>query len=157
MLESIRSKKDKPTIDALRSLKSKIVYADKESGEGVSDDMIVKVMQEMRKESLEAVEELEKAIRMKEASKSSAEIEALLATHPLIAQEKSLIHVLGKYLPEQMSKEDLQQLVSSSIAELQVTSIKEMGKLIKHVSAIVGSKASAKDIGETAKMILSKK
>ena len=48
----------------------------------------------------------------------------------LVEEEKKQLDILEKYLPELMSKEDIKKVVEAKASELEISSIKEMGKLM---------------------------
>ena len=68
----------------------------------------------------------------------------------LAESEKGEIAMLQKYLPEQLSKEDLEKLVKASIEKTGAMSIKDMGRIMADLQPSVKGKA---DNGEISKMI----
>jgi len=48
----------------------------------------------------------------------------------LVEEEKKQLNILEKYLPELMSEEDIRKIVEAKASELEISSIKEMGKLM---------------------------
>lgn len=73
----------------------------------------------------------------------------------LAEKEKSQLKVVEAYLPKQMSREDLEKLISDIIKEVNATSIKEMGSVIKTVMAKTAGTADGKMISELVKSKLS--
>ena len=50
------------------------------------------------------------------------------------------IEILSSYLPEEMSKEEIESVVNEVIAELNPESIKEMGKVMKRLNEVLAGK-----------------
>ena len=50
------------------------------------------------------------------------------------------IEILSSYLPEEMSKEEIEKFVDEVIAEINPESIKEMGKVMKRLNEVLASK-----------------
>jgi len=63
---------------------------------------------------------------------------------------------LQKYLPEQLSSEDLKKLVEESIAKTGAKEIKETGKIMADLMPKVKGKAEGSEISKVIKEILSK-
>ena len=70
---------------------------------------------------------------------------------PELAQtEKEEIEILKKYLPEQLSPEEIKKLVQEAIATTGAADIKDMGKVMAELNPKIKGKA---DGGEVAKVI----
>ena len=50
------------------------------------------------------------------------------------------IEILSSYLPEEMSKEEIEKVVDEVIAEINPESIKEMGKVMKRLNEVLANK-----------------
>jgi uncharacterized protein YqeY len=61
------------------------------------------------------------------------------------------IEILSSYLPQQMSKEEIEVEVSTIISEVGATSMKEMGKVMGAFNAKHAGKADNKIVSETVK------
>ncbi len=68
----------------------------------------------------------------------------------LAEKEKKEIDILIKYLPEQLTTEELKKLVVESIAKTGAKEMKEMGKIMADLTPKIKGKA---DGGEVSKMI----
>ncbi len=64
------------------------------------------------------------------------------------------IDILKEYLPQPLSESELKSVVSNKINELQASSMKDMGKVIKVVKESVGSRADGKAISDMVKELL---
>ena len=85
------------------------------------------VIEKEAKKRRESIEEFTKANRMDLADKESAELE-----------------VLKGYLPEQMSDDELEQMVDDAIAQTAATSPKEMGKVMGVLVPKIAGRADGK-------------
>ena len=74
----------------------------------------------------------------------------------LANEEKAELDVIEKYLPEQMSKDEVEKAVDSAIAELGATGPADMGKVIGLVRQKTEGQADGSMIAELAKQKLSK-
>jgi uncharacterized protein YqeY len=104
-------------------LLSEIKYAEVAKGEIQDQDIIAVVQKELKKRK-EAAEGFRKGGREESAQKEEAEAK-----------------VLEKYLPEQLSDDQLQSLVNEVINELGASSMADMGKVITVVMAKAGQGA----------------
>lgn len=123
-LKSAMIAKDETTVSTLRLLISELTYA-KVGKEGeLSDDAIISVIQKEVKKRKESIDSFEKGGRPELAEKEQAELE-----------------ILQKYLPEQISDEELTKIVEEAITKTGASSMADMGKVIGMVMGQVGAKA----------------
>ena len=64
------------------------------------------------------------------------------------------MRVLEEYLPKQLSKEEIKEIVSKVIDETGATSMKDMGIVMKEAKAKIGAGADGKTINEVVKELL---
>lgn len=94
-----------------------------------------------KREALNADEELAILTReVKRRQESLGDYERS-GREDLIAELKKEIEILRKYLPEQLSEADLDQIVREAIAESGAQSLKEMGKVMGLLMPRVKGKA----------------
>ena len=72
----------------------------------------------------------------------------------LIAQLKREMELLMEYLPEQLSLEELTQIVKKAIEETGATTIKDMGRIMSAVMPEVKGRADGKEINLIARELL---
>ncbi|MFH1714153.1 MAG: GatB/YqeY domain-containing protein [Candidatus Nealsonbacteria bacterium] len=72
----------------------------------------------------------------------------------LVQKEKSELEVLMKYLPEQMSEEELKKLSKEAIEKVGAESQKDMGKVMAELMPKVKGKADGGLISKTVKDLL---
>ncbi len=127
---------DKQTAQALQSIKSAILYVEVEANkreDGLSDDEVIQVLAKEAKKRQESID-----LYAQGNNTEQAEAEAF---------EKTLIE---KYLPEQLSTEELQALVEATIAKVDNPTMKDMGQIIGAVKKEAGP---AVDGGELARIV----
>ena len=61
------------------------------------------------------------------------------------------IAIISEYLPKQLSKEEVAEIVKEVIAEVGATSIKDMGKVMKVAKEKIGAASDGKTINEIVK------
>ena len=100
----------------------------------LQDDEIVDLIAKQLKQTRDSREEFAKAGRDDLVSKAEAEIE-----------------VLKEYLPQQLSEEELNEIVISTISEVGATSMKDMKKIMTSIMPKVKGRADGKLINELVK------
>ncbi|HPE75090.1 MAG TPA: GatB/YqeY domain-containing protein [Draconibacterium sp.] len=131
--------REKEKLEALRSIKKVIIEAKSTKGAGseLDDDEVLKIIAKLAKQGSE-----------------SAAIYKQQGRTDLYEQEMSQVAVFENYLPAKLSDEELTEKIKAIIAELGVTSIKEMGKVIGAASKKLSGLADGKDISAKVKEIL---
>ncbi len=132
--------KNEAELRALRAVKSALLLAKTEKGAAdvVTEDAEIKVLQKLVKQR-----------------KESAEIYKSQNREDLYKIEAEEIDVIEKYLPKQLSEEELKDYLQGLIAKLGVTSVKEMGKVMGVASKDLAGKADGKAISAGIKSLLS--
>lgn len=98
-------------------------------------------------------EEEEMAVVRKEAKMRKDAIEAYEKAGALARadKEKLELKILQEFLPEEMSDEELTQLVSEAISQTGAKSISDMGKVIGLVVAKAGGRADGNKVAQMVK------
>ena len=73
----------------------------------------------------------------------------------LVEQTESEINIILSYLPAQLTENELKDIVKEAITRLNITDLKQMGKIMGDVMPKVKGRADGKAINEAAKEILS--
>lgn len=105
---------------------------------GMTDEEVVEVLAREVKKRKDSMSQFENAGRMELAEKEKQEIE-----------------VISKYLPEQLSSEEIEKLVGEAIKESGARSEKDFGAVMKALSPKIKGRADGKQVSETVKKILS--
>jgi len=133
--------KDEKSLRSLRAIKAAILLA--KTSEGASgelkEDDEVKLLQKLvkqRKDSLEIYQQQNRA--------------------DLAQKEQEEIEVIEKFLPKQLSAEELKAEVSKIIANVGASSPADMGKVMGAATKQLAGKADGKTISALVKELLSK-
>ncbi|MFN3480155.1 MAG: GatB/YqeY domain-containing protein [Thermodesulfovibrionales bacterium] len=131
--------RDDLRVSTLRMMKAALKNAEIEKRQkgGLKEEDITGVLSSLVKQRRESVEQYTKAGRQDLADKESREIE-----------------IIQEYLPEQLSEEELESLIRSTIHETGVSSVKEIGRLMKVLMPRVKGRADGKIVNEKARDIL---
>ncbi|MFA7114870.1 MAG: GatB/YqeY domain-containing protein, partial [Candidatus Omnitrophota bacterium] len=69
----------------------------------------------------------------------------------MLSEVEVEITLLSQYLPKQLAEDELRKLIDSSISSLGAATVKDMGRVMKEVTAKVGMRADAKLISKIVK------
>ncbi|WP_415375675.1 GatB/YqeY domain-containing protein [Patiriisocius sp. Uisw_017] len=132
--------KDAIALQALRSVKSAILLAQTESGakEELSEEAEIKLLQKLVKQRKDS------AAIYKEQNRED------LATPELLEAA-----VIEKFLPEQLSEEEVAKMVEDAIAQTGASSMADMGKVMGMVNVRAAGRADGKTISTIVKLKLS--
>lgn len=72
----------------------------------------------------------------------------------LVDEAKQKIELLKAYLPEQLSEDEIQEIVAEAIKSVNAVSMKDMGKVMGVVSAKTKGKADNKLVSDVVKKML---
>ena len=117
--------KDKATLTGLRNIIGKLKAQRIDKGEDLTKEECIQILQSSAKQLKDSLEQYEKVGR-----DDLAEVEAFE------------LKLIKKYLPEQLSEDDVLALVRKTIKSTGVQSIKDMGQVM---GAIIKHLASAAD------------
>ena len=133
--EAMKNKR-KDELTALRGIKSLILLAETEKGAsgGISEDAEMTLLTRAAKQRRESAEIYRKENRPELAEKEEFELD-----------------VISRYLPKQLSAEELSSAVSELIAETGATGPKDMGKVMGIATKRLAGKADGKDIADMVK------
>lgn len=138
-LKSAMKEKDAFKLSVLRMLKSALQLEQIAKKHELDDNevsSVIKKQVKLRKDSLEEYKKYQKDDMAKDLEKE--------------------IDILSSYLPEEMKIEEIEELVSNIVLEVNATSIKEMGIVMKKVNeALVGKNADMSLVSKIVKEKLS--
>ena len=126
-------------VSTLRLILSEIERKEKEKGLPAEQEAIIQILYTMIKKRKEAIELFIKGGRQDLADKGEKEIP-----------------IVESYLPQQMHEDEIRQEVLATIAELGVTSVKEIGKVMGVLSKKLAGKAQGSAISRIVKEELQK-
>ena len=99
----------------------------------LGDDEIIDIISKQLKQRNDALEEFAKA------------------NQDLVKETESEIEVLKEYLPQQLSEEELNEIVKSTISEVGATSMKDMGQIMAAIKPKTKGRADGKLINKLVK------
>jgi uncharacterized protein len=131
--------REKEKLESLRAVKSAILLARTEKGgsDEISTEVEVKLLQKLVKQR-----------------KDSAAIYQQQNRKDLADKELFEVSIIEKYLPEQMSDEELTKIVKAAIDQTGAKTVAEMGKVMGIVSKQLAGKAEGKVIADKVKSLL---
>ena len=132
-MKSAMKAQDKETLSVIRMMKSAVQMAKIELKHDLSDEEVVDVISKQIKMRKDSVLEFKNAGRDDLAEQYNREID-----------------VLNKYMPEQLSKEEVEKIIDDAFTLINPTSNKQMGLIMKEVNPKVRGKY---DMGEISKII----
>jgi uncharacterized protein YqeY len=130
--------KDKTCLSTLRMVKAAVKNRQIEKGGDLEDKEIEAVISSLIKKSQEAVEEFKKGGR-----------------DDLVAKEEEEVKILLRYLPEQLTQDQIEKHLKEIISELSAGSLKDMGKVMKVAMSRLAGRVQGKEVNEIAKKLLS--
>ena len=143
--------------DTLRMALAAIISREKEKRYKVSKEKTGLTEDELIKESALADEEIIGVLLSEIKKRKDAIILYEKGNRPELAdKEKKEIEILQKYLPEQISLEELKKIVEESVNKVGAKEMKDMGKVMADLIPKVKGKADNSEISKIIKELLSK-
>ena len=133
-LKEARKEKNEIKKNAIQMVRAGILQIEKDKGIELSNEQIIDVIAKEVKKRKDSIADYEKGGR-----------------EDLVKQIKAEITYLEKYLPEQLSKEEIDKIVKEVIKETGATTIKDMGKVMKSAKEKIGAQADGKTINEVVR------
>jgi uncharacterized protein YqeY len=133
--------KQKEELEALRSIKSMILLAETEkggSGDNISSDVENKLLMKASKQR-----------------KESADIFSQQGRKDLADKELFQLEIISRYLPKQLSAEDIETELKKIIEESGAKGAQDMGKVMGAATKKLAGQADGKLISELVKKLLS--
>ena len=131
--------KDEKSLRSLRAVKAAIINAKTAEGAGgvLKEDDEIKLLQKLVKQRKDSLEIYEKQGRTDLAEK-----------------EKEEILIIEKFLPKQLTEDELKEIIGGIIKESGASSAAEMGKVIGLANKQLAGKADGKTIASVVKQLL---
>ena len=119
----------------LRMVKAALMNRQIEKGGELTDEETTKALRSLVKQRRDSIEQYEKGGRQELADKERAEIE-----------------VIEAYLPQAVSREEIEQAVALAISETGASSMRDMGAVMKATQArLAGRNADGRTVSEIVK------
>ncbi|MDI6617418.1 MAG: GatB/YqeY domain-containing protein [Clostridiales bacterium] len=111
-----------------------ILQSEKSDGKALDDDQVIAVLSKEIKQRKESIVEFEKGKRP-----------------DLVEQTKKEIEILLDYLPQQLTKDEINEIVREAIIEVGANSIRDMGKVMTNLQPKVRGKADGRVVSQIVK------
>lgn len=137
MKEAMKAK-DQAALRGIRAIKSAILlFKTDGSNKQLDSESEIKLLQKLIKQRQDSAD-----IYIKQNREDLAKIEL------------EEIEVISKFLPAQLSDDELEKAVKDIVTALGANSVKEMGKVIGEANKLLAGKADGKRIAEAVKSLL---
>ncbi len=123
--------------EAIQMARSAVLQVEKDQKVTLDDDGILEIIAKEVKKRIDTMPDFEKSGRQDRIDNLKAEIE-----------------VLKKYLPEQLTETQIEDIVKDAIASTGATSAKEIGKVMQAVMPKTKGRADGKIINQIVKKLL---
>ena len=135
-LKNAMKNQNKELLSVIRMVKGAIQMEEIKVKHELSDDEVIGIIAREIKTRKESIKEFEKGNRT-----------------DLIEQTKKEIDILNRYMPEQMSEEEINATIDSVFAKVNPTKPSDMGAIMKEITPLVKGKA---DMSLVSKIVKSK-
>ncbi len=125
---------DKETLNVLRMVKGAILLEEKSSKKEFTDEDFISIISKQIKMRKESIAEFEKASR-----------------EDLIESTNKEIEILNKYMPEQLSNDEVLKIIDDAFIEIKPSSASDMGKIMGFVTPKLKGKADMSFVSKTVK------
>ena len=136
-IKSAMKERNKPRLEALRAIKSALLLAATDKNSDSSEAGEQKMLQKLVKQRRDAAD-----IYIKEQR------------NDLAAEELEQLTIIEKYLPEQMTEEQIRSEVDAIVKATGAASMKDMGKVMGAANQKMAGKADGKIIADLVKRAL---
>ncbi|CAM3064665.1 MULTISPECIES: GatB/YqeY domain-containing protein [Leuconostoc] len=130
--------KNKGALSVIRMVKSTVMNEQISLGHDLTSDEELTVLSREVKQRNESLSEFEKGNR-----------------EDLAAGIRSELDILAKYLPKQLTEEEVQVIVNAAVLKTNASTLKDMGKVMGIVTPQVKGKADGKLVADLVKTALS--
>lgn len=131
--------RDKFKANTISMAKAAILLVEKTDGKKLDDEKIIDIIAKEVKERRESILEFKKGKRQ-----------------DLVEKAKSEIDILLNYLPQQLSKEEISEIIRNAVNEVGAKSIRDMKKVMAVVMPKTRGRADSKLISQIVKEYLNK-
>lgn len=129
---------DKDRLATIRLILSAIKQVEVDTRSTLSDAELIAIIDKMSKQRRESIEQFEKAGR-----------------NDLADKEKAELAVLGDYLPQALSKDEIARIINQAIAQTAASSMKDMGAVMAILKPQLQGRADMGQVSRQVKLLLS--
>ena len=128
MIEAMKAG-EKERLTVIRMVKAALKQEEIDHKKEVNDDLLIDVVNKQIKMRKDSISEFEKAGRSDLAEKTQSEVDILM-----------------KYLPEQLSDEEVEAIINEAFDKINPEGRKDMGKVMQEVSPKLKGRADMKKV-----------
>ena len=136
-LKTSMKEKDEIRKNTVQMIRAAILQVEKDKAIQLEDNQIIDIIAKEMKKRKDSLSDYEKSGR-----------------EDLIEAVKKEMNIISAYLPKQLTKEELTEIIKQIINEVGATDIKDMGKVMKAAKEKIGASADGKSINEVVKELL---
>lgn len=137
MIEAMKNK-EKERLTVIRMVKAAMDQEHIDHKKEINDDLLIDVVNKQIKMRKDSIVEFEKGNR-----------------NDLIEKTQNEIAILEKYLPEQLSEDEVKKIIEEIFEEVKPQGQKDMGKVMKEATGKLKGKTDMKSVSEIIKNKLS--
>lgn len=137
MIEAMKNKENE-RLTVIRMVKAAMDQEHIDHKREINDDLLIDVVNKQIKMRKDSIVEFEKGNR-----------------NDLIEKTQNEIAILEKYLPEQLSKDEVKKIIEEIFEEVKPQGQKDMGKVMKEATSKLKGKTDMKSVSEIIKNKLS--
>ena len=137
MIEAMKNK-EKERLTVIRMVKAAMDQEHIDHKKEINDDLLIDVVNKQIKMRKDSIVEFEKGNR-----------------NDLIEKTQNEIAILEKYLPEQLSEDEVKKIIEEIFEEVKPQGQKDMGKVMKETTGKLKGKTDMKSVSEIIKNKLS--
>jgi len=128
---------EKDRLSVIRMAKSSILYVEKEKLHELNDDEVIEVLFREVNKRRNDIREYERLGKMETVDSLNREIE-----------------ILNTYLPQQLTEDEVEEIIRQTILEVEANSIKDMGKVMGAVMPKFKGRADGHLVSSIVKKLL---
>ena len=137
MIEAMKNK-EQVRLTVIREIKGNMKLANIDQKKEINEELLIEVVSKAVKTRKESIREFEKGNRQDLIDKTNEELE-----------------ILNKYLPEQLSSEEVVKIIDEAYNEVNPTGMKDMGKIMGIVNPKLKGKTDMSEVSSIIKSTLS--
>ena len=137
-LKAAMKAQDKKTLAVIRMVKGAMQMEELNKKRELTDDEVISVIAKQIKTRKESIVEYEKGNR-----------------EDLVEATKEEIEILNKYMPEQLSTEEVNKIIDEIFEQVKPTSMRDMGNIMREATSKLNGKTDMKEVSTLIKNKLS--
>ena len=138
-LKDAMKNRDELKKNTITMLRAAILQVEKDSQKTLTEDEILAIVAKEVKKRKDSMEDYKKGDRL-----------------DIVEQLEREVEILSKYLPKQLTNEEIVELVNEAISSTGATSPRDMGKVMKYLRPKTAGKADGKVVSDIVKEELGK-